>query len=171
MDALTRYYRMKGDNTTVAAGHRPRRHRHADRGSSASWMRKASRATTSGREKFHRKGLGMEGYSGGTITRQMRRLGTSPDWTARAFHDGCRPQQGRHRNLRAPVQRRPDLPRQAPGQLGPGAATPPSPTSKSCRRKKTASCGTSAIRWLTARHSLARSPQRAAGNHARRHRR
>ena len=31
MDALTRYYRMRGHNTFVATGHRPCRHRDTDR--------------------------------------------------------------------------------------------------------------------------------------------
>ena len=32
MDALIRYHRMRGDNTNWVVGHRPRRHRHPDRG-------------------------------------------------------------------------------------------------------------------------------------------
>ena len=51
-------------------------------------------------------------------------------------------------------ERRPDLSRQAPGQLGPGAAAPRCPTSKWSARKKTASSGRSAIRWKTAAGAL-----------------
>jgi valyl-tRNA synthetase len=38
-----------------------------------------------GREKFLEKVWEWKEYSGGTITRQMRRMGTSPDWSRERF--------------------------------------------------------------------------------------
>ena len=58
---------------------------------------------TLGREKFLGKVWKWKEYSGGTITKQMRRLGTSPDWSTRALHHGRRPQQSGDRNLCAPL--------------------------------------------------------------------
>ena len=48
--------------------------------------------------------------------------GHQPRLEPRALHYGRRPVEGRHRGVRAPVSRGTDLPWQAPGQLGPGAA-------------------------------------------------
>jgi valyl-tRNA synthetase len=59
-----------------------------------------------GREKFVEKVWEWKEYSGGTITRQMRRLGTSPDWTRERFTMDAGPVEDRHRDLRAPLQRR-----------------------------------------------------------------
>ena len=145
MDALTRYHRMRGDNTLWQPGTD-----HAGIATQIVVERQLDAQGISrhdlGREKFIEKVWEWKEYSGGTITRQMRRLGTSPDWSRERFTMDAGLVQDRHRNLRAPVQRRPDLSRQAPGELGSRSCTPPCPIWKWCRKKKTASCGTSAIR-------------------------
>ena len=169
MDALTRYHRMRGDNTLWQPGTD-----HAGIATQIVVERQLDAQGISrhdlGREKFLEKVWEWKEYSGNTITHQMRRLGTSPGLDARALHDGCRPVEDRHRNLRPPVQRRPDLPRQAPGELGPEAAHRRFRPRSRAARKKTASCGTSAIRSPMAADSLV-GRHHAPGNHARRHRR
>ena len=63
--------------------------------SSASWRSRASSAPISAaRPSSRRSGSGRR-ESGGTITRQLRRLGASPDWRARALHHGRGPQPAR----------------------------------------------------------------------------
>lgn len=84
MDTLTRYHRMKGDNTLWQCG--------TDHAGIATQMvveRKLAAEGKSrhdlGREAFVEKVWEWKEESGGTITRQMRRLGTSPDWDREAF--------------------------------------------------------------------------------------
>ena len=85
MDALTRYHRMRGDRHAVAAGHRPRRHRHADRGRAPARTREGKTRHDLGREAFVERVWEWKEESGGTITRQMRRLGDSVDWSRERF--------------------------------------------------------------------------------------
>jgi valyl-tRNA synthetase len=60
MDALTRYHRMRGCQHAVAAGHRPRRHRHPDRRRAPA--RRAGRLPPRPRPReVPREGLGVEG--------------------------------------------------------------------------------------------------------------
>jgi valyl-tRNA synthetase len=84
MDALTRYHRMKGDNTLWQPGTD-----HAGIATQIVVERQLDRDGISrhdlGREKFLEKVWEWKEYSGGTITRQMRRLGTSPDWSRERF--------------------------------------------------------------------------------------
>ena len=84
MDALTRYYRMKGRNTLWQPGTD-----HAGIATQIVVERQLDAQGISrhdlGREKFLEKVWEWKGYSGGTITRQMRRLGTSPDWKRERF--------------------------------------------------------------------------------------
>ena len=84
MDALTRYHRMKGDNTLWQVG--------TDHAGIATQMvverqLNAQNKTRHdlGREKFVEKIWDWKEQSGGTITQQMRRLGTSPDWDREVF--------------------------------------------------------------------------------------
>ncbi len=74
-----------------------------------------------GRDAFIDKILQWKAESGGTITRQMRRLGNSVDWERERFtmDDGL---SNAVKEVCAPVQRKPDLPWQAPGELGSEAA-------------------------------------------------
>jgi valyl-tRNA synthetase len=84
MDALTRYYRMGGHNTLWQPG--------TDHAGIATQIvverqldaQKISRHDL-GREKFIEKVWEWKEYSGGAITKQMRRLGTSPDWSRERF--------------------------------------------------------------------------------------
>ena len=84
MDALTRYHRMKGDNTLWQPGTD-----HAGIATQIVVERQLDAQGISrhdlGREKFIEKVWEWKQYSGDTITRQMRRLGTSPDWSRERF--------------------------------------------------------------------------------------
>lgn len=84
MDALTRYHRMKGDNTLWQPG--------SDHAGIATQMvverlldKKGKSRHDLGRDAFIDKVWEWKEHSGGTITRQMRRLGDSCDWSREAF--------------------------------------------------------------------------------------
>lgn len=84
MDALTRYHRMKGNNTLWQCG--------TDHAGIATQMvverqLNAQNKTRHdlGREAFVEKIWEWKEHSGGTITQQMRRLGDSPDWDREVF--------------------------------------------------------------------------------------
>jgi len=85
MDTLIRYHRMKGDNTLWQCG--------TDHAGIATQMvveRKLAREEhltrhDLGREKFIERVWKWKAESGGNITRQMRRLGDSVDWTRERF--------------------------------------------------------------------------------------
>ncbi|MBL8398404.1 MAG: valine--tRNA ligase [Candidatus Accumulibacter sp.] len=84
MDALTRFHRMRGDNTLWQPGTD-----HAGIATQIVVERQLDAQGISrhdlGREKFLDKVWEWKAYSGDTITRQMRRLGTSPDWRRERF--------------------------------------------------------------------------------------
>jgi len=84
MDALTRYHRMRGDNTLWQPGTD-----HAGIATQIVVERQLDAQSISrhdlGREKFIEKVWEWKEYSGNTITQQMRRLGTSPDWSRERF--------------------------------------------------------------------------------------
>ncbi|MCK2088789.1 valine--tRNA ligase [Thauera aromatica] len=84
MDALTRYHRMRGHNTLWQPGTD-----HAGIATQIVVERQLDAQGISrhdlGREKFLEMVWEWKEYSGGTITRQMRRLGTSPDWKRERF--------------------------------------------------------------------------------------
>jgi valyl-tRNA synthetase len=84
MDALTRYHRMRGWNTLWQPGTD-----HAGIATQIVVERQLDAKGISrhdlGREKFVEKVWEWKEYSGSTITRQMRRLGTSPDWSRERF--------------------------------------------------------------------------------------
>ena len=84
MDALIRYHRMKGDNTLWQPG--------TDHAGIATQMvveRQLDAQGISrhdlGREKFLEKVWEWKEESGGQITKQLRRLGASPDWSRERF--------------------------------------------------------------------------------------
>lgn len=84
MDALTRYHRMKGNNTLWQCG--------TDHAGIATQMvverqlnAKGQTRHDLGREAFVEKIWEWKEHSGGTITQQMRRLGDSPDWDREVF--------------------------------------------------------------------------------------
>jgi valyl-tRNA synthetase len=84
MDALTRYHRMKGENTLWQAG--------TDHAGIATQMVVERQLAAQGRSRHD---LGRDDFiaeiwkwkehSGGTITRQLRRLGASLDWSRERF--------------------------------------------------------------------------------------
>lgn len=84
MDSLTRYHRMRGWNTLWQPGTD-----HAGIATQIVVERQLDAQGISrhdlGREKFIEKVWEWKDYSGSTITRQMRRLGTSPDWSRERF--------------------------------------------------------------------------------------
>ena len=84
MDALIRYHRMLGDNTLWQPGTD-----HAGIATQIVVERQLDAQGVSrhdlGREKFLEKVWDWKEHSGSTITRQMRRLGTSPDWSRERF--------------------------------------------------------------------------------------
>jgi valyl-tRNA synthetase len=84
MDALTRYHRMAGDNTLWQPGTD-----HAGIATQIVVERQLDAQGISrhdlGREAFLEKVWEWKEHSGSTITRQMRRLGTSPDWSRERF--------------------------------------------------------------------------------------
>ncbi|MCX2779026.1 valine--tRNA ligase [Microbulbifer thermotolerans] len=84
MDALIRYHRMQGDNTLWQVG--------TDHAGIATQMvverllaAEGQDRHQLGREKFIEKVWEWKEQSGGTITRQLRRLGASPDWSRERF--------------------------------------------------------------------------------------
>ncbi|MGB8599899.1 MAG: valine--tRNA ligase, partial [Burkholderiales bacterium] len=92
MDALTRYHRMSGDNTLWQPG--------TDHAGIATQMVVERQLDSQGssrhnlieqfgkveaRKLFLKKVWEWKAESGATITRQMRRLGTSPDWSRERF--------------------------------------------------------------------------------------
>ncbi|MDP1645093.1 MAG: valine--tRNA ligase [Thiobacillus sp.] len=84
MDALTRYHRMAGDNTLWQPGTD-----HAGIATQIVVERQLDAQNISrhdlGREKFLGKVWEWKEHSGSSITQQMRRLGTSPDWRRERF--------------------------------------------------------------------------------------
>jgi len=84
MDALTRYHRMRGANTLWQPGTD-----HAGIATQIVVERQLDAQGISrhdlGREKFLEKVWEWKEYSGNTITRQMRRLGASCDWSRERF--------------------------------------------------------------------------------------
>ncbi len=84
MDTLIRYHRMKGDNTLWQPG--------TDHAGIATQMvverQLAAQQQTRhdlGRDKFIEKVWEWKEESGGQITQQLRRMGTSPDWNRERF--------------------------------------------------------------------------------------
>lgn len=84
MDALIRYHRMRGDNTLWQPGTD-----HAGIATQIVVERQLDAQGISrhdlGREKFLEKVWEWKQFSGGTITTQMRRLGSSADWSRERF--------------------------------------------------------------------------------------
>ncbi|VAX12545.1 Valyl-tRNA synthetase, partial [hydrothermal vent metagenome] len=84
MDALIRYHRMQGDNTLWQPG--------TDHAGIATQMvverqleAEGKTRHDLGREAFIEKIWQWKKESGGTITRQLRRIGASPDWSRERF--------------------------------------------------------------------------------------
>jgi len=84
MDALIRYHRMKGDNTLWQAGTD-----HAGIATQIVVERQLNGEGLTrhdiGREAFLRRVWDWKEHSGGTISRQLRRMGASVDWASERF--------------------------------------------------------------------------------------
>ena len=105
----------------VGAGHRPRRHRDADRRRAPAAGRRPEPPRPRPQElRRRRSGTGrkqrLDHHAADAPHGRLGRL------EARVLHDGRAALGRRHRHLRLALRRGPDLPRQAAGQLGPGAA-------------------------------------------------
>lgn len=84
MDALIRFHRMEGDNTLWQAG--------TDHAGIATQIvverqieAEGQTRHTMGREKFEQRVWAWKDESGGQITQQLRRMGSSIDWTRERF--------------------------------------------------------------------------------------
>ena len=75
-----------------------------------------------GRDKFLERVWAWKAESGGTITRQLKRLGASCDWSRERFTMDEGLSRAGAEGVRHALQRGPDLQGQAAGQLGPEAA-------------------------------------------------
>ena len=148
MDALTRYNRMKGKNALWQVG--------TDHAGIATQMVVERKLAAEGqpgreelgREKFIEKIWDWKEESGGTITKQMRRLGNSVDWETERFtmDDGF------YKGVQeAFVRLHADglIYRGKRWSTGIQSCTPPSPISKLKTAKSKARCGICATRWLT----------------------
>ena len=105
----------------VATGHRPCRHRHAD-GGRAPAERTGHQAHRADARGLHRARLAVEGAVRGQHRRTDAPPGRLGRLESRSLHDRPAAVARGDRGLRAPARGGPDLPRQAPGELGPGAA-------------------------------------------------
>ena len=84
MDSLTRYHRMLGPQRPVGAGHRPRRHRDADRGGAAVAAAGQSRRRPGARELCG-PGVGVEAAVGQHHHQPDAAAGDSVSWAHEYF--------------------------------------------------------------------------------------
>ena len=153
---------MDGFNALWHAGHRSRGHRHPGRGRAAARRRGQDARRTSGARPSSARVWKWKEESGGTIIRQLKRLGASCDWSRERFTMDAGLSAGGARGLRAALRRRSDLPRRLHRQLVPALpdrALRPRGRARGARR---------GVRLHQVRSAHAR--HRAAGDQARRHR-
>ena len=105
----------------MGARHRPCGHRHADR-RRAAVAGKRHQPARPGPEELHRAGVGLEADERLHHHPANAPHGRFGGVEVRVLHDGRAAFGSRHRHVRQALRRRPDLSRQAPRQLGPGAA-------------------------------------------------
>ena len=167
MDALIRYPPHERAQDAVAARHRPRGHRDPD-GGGAPAQRGRTDPPGSRPQRLRGAHLEVEGAVGqhhhqpDEADGGLRRLGP------RALHHGRGAVRGGAGELRPPLRRRPDLPRQAPRQLGPGPADRGVGPGSRLRRR-----GRRAVAHPLSARGRRRPPgsgDHAAGDDARRHR-
>ena len=166
-DALIRLNRMRGAQHEVDPRHRPRRHRHPDAGREG--------AARGGHEPRGDRPRGVRRAHVGVdapLRRHDRRAAQAPRRLAglrgRALHARRGLRRRGAEGLRRPLRQGPDLPRQLPGQLGPGLALGDlRPRGGGARGHRHA-----LLRRLPARvgQRLADDRHRAPGDDARRHR-
>src|SRR5688572_33346596 len=156
MDSLVRYHRMRGFNTNWVVGTD-----HAGIATQIVVERQLQEQGKTrhdlGREKFVERVWQWKQQSGSTITRQMRRLGASANWTY-ADTEG---QNAGYFTMDAKMSRavvevfvrlyeQKLIYRGKRLVTGTRCSAPRCPTSRSTPRKRTARSGRSAIRWRTA---------------------
>jgi valyl-tRNA synthetase len=149
-DILTRFHRMRGKAVLWLPG--------TDHAGIATQMvveRQLAAAGNigrrdMGREAFVSKVWEWKAESGGTITNQLRRLGASCDWSRERFTlDEGLSAAVRKVFVQLYKQKACCIATSA-WSTGTRSSRPPSPTSRSSRRRSTAPIGTSPIRWPTA---------------------
>ena len=105
-DVLVRFERMRGRRRALAAGHRPRRHRHPERGRAAAGQRGArpgstwaARRSSSGSGQHVRE-------TGAAILEQLKAIGCSARLVAHLLHPGRGPLARRAGGVRPAVRDR-----------------------------------------------------------------
>ena len=157
-----------GPQRALAAGHRPRRHRHAD-GRRAQLRARARRGRSSGaRSSSSASGSG-GASTGSTIFEQFKRLGSSMDYRRERFTMDDAYARAVLEVFVAPAREGLHLPRQPPRQLVRRRCRRPSPTSRWSTARSTTSCTRS--RYPRRGRRRDRRRHRAAGHHPGRHRR
>ena len=119
-DVVIRYERLRGKDALWVVG--------TDHAGIATQMvverqmaERQDKRTNYSREDFVAKVWEWKHESGGTITRQLRRLGCSMDWSREQFTMDPHFSAAVTKVFVDLYNQRPDLPRQAAGELGPGA--------------------------------------------------
>ena len=145
IDVTIRWHRMLGDNTLWLPG--------TDHAGIATQMvveRKLAEEgidrRTMGREEFEKRVWEWKAQYGDTIKRQMIRLGASCDWSRERFTLDAGPLARRARSLRAALRKGPHLPRRVHGELVPALPHGALRSGSGPRRRRRATCGTSATR-------------------------
>ncbi len=151
---------MRGYQHALAAGHRPRGHRHADRRRAAARARGEDPPRPRARG-VRRARLEVEGRERRAHPRPAARPRRVSRLATQQVHDGPRHEPRRDRGVRAPLRRGAHLPRDAPHQLVPRVPHGALATSRSrTRRARTASSSSSRTR-STATTARSSSPRRA----------
>ena len=148
-DVLVRFERMRGRRGALAPGHRPRRHRHPERGRAAA-RQGGAHPLRPGPRGVRRAGLGLRARDRRAHPRAAQGHRLLGRLVAHLLHAGRGPLPRGARGVRAAVRGRAGLPRATTSSTGAPAASPPSPTRRRRRRRRTGSSGTSAIRSPTA---------------------
>ena len=110
-DVLIRWRRMAGRRSPVAARHRSRRHRDAERGRESAGCARARRDALSGGRRSSRGSRASSSRPAATILQQLRGIGASADWSRTAYTLSPAAFPRGARSVRPPLRGRPDLSR------------------------------------------------------------
>ena len=150
-----------GRPDALAAGHRPRRHRDADRGRARAGATRARRRHDLGREEFVERVWEWKEQYGARITRPAAAAWAPRcDWTRERFTMDAGLVARRARGVRAALREGPDLPRRAHHQLVPALPDRALRPRGRARGGRRASSGTSATRSTDGRTSESSSSRR-----------